>query len=114
MYRCEATSVAGFVQQLAVAYVRNGYWFYVQGTIPKRKSPDKQLQKENKALRGQLQDALAENAILRQKIDALAQRIFGKKSEQLDANQLEMLLSGMESQAKAPEKEEDSDEEPAL
>ena len=74
---------------------------------------DKQLQKENKTLRRQLQDALAENAILRQKIDALAQRIFGKKSEQLDANQLEMLLSGMESQAKAPDKEEDSDEESA-
>jgi hypothetical protein len=34
-----------------------------------------------KTLRRQLQDALAENIILRQKIDALAQRIFGKKSE---------------------------------
>ncbi len=38
-YRCEATSVAGFVQQLAVSYVRNGYWFYVTGRIPARKDP---------------------------------------------------------------------------
>jgi hypothetical protein len=38
-YRCEATSVAGFVQQLAVAYVGRGYWFYVTGEIPERKDP---------------------------------------------------------------------------
>lgn len=39
MYRCETTSIAGFIQQLAVSYVRNGYWFYVKGDIPKSKSP---------------------------------------------------------------------------
>ncbi len=33
-YRWVATSVAGFVQQLAVSYVGHGYWFYVQGQIP--------------------------------------------------------------------------------
>jgi hypothetical protein len=38
-YRCEATSVAGFVQQLAVAYVGRGYLFYVTGEIPERKDP---------------------------------------------------------------------------
>lgn len=38
-YRCEATSVAGFVQQLAVAYVGRGYVFYVTGEIPERKDP---------------------------------------------------------------------------
>jgi hypothetical protein len=45
-YRCEATSVAGFVQQLAVAYVGHGYFFYVTGEIPERKDPrviDKKL-----------------------------------------------------------------------
>jgi hypothetical protein len=36
-YRCVATSVAGFVQQLAVAYVTHGYYFYVTGVIPKHK-----------------------------------------------------------------------------
>ncbi len=39
MYRCEATSPEGFVQQLAVSYLRHGYWFYVRGTIPERKDP---------------------------------------------------------------------------
>jgi len=34
-----ATSVAGFVQQLAVAYVSNGYYFYATGTIPEGKDP---------------------------------------------------------------------------
>jgi len=39
VYSCEATSVAGFVQQLAVAYVAHGYYFYVTGRIPDRKDP---------------------------------------------------------------------------
>ncbi len=38
-YRCVATSVAGFVQQLAVAYVAHGYWFYVTGRVPEDKDP---------------------------------------------------------------------------
>lgn len=38
-YRCEATTVEGFVQQLAVSYLRNRYWFYVQGEIPDGKDP---------------------------------------------------------------------------
>lgn len=33
-YRCVATSVAGFIQQLAVSYFGHGYWFYVTGRIP--------------------------------------------------------------------------------
>jgi len=39
MYRCEATTVAGFVQQLAVGYVQHGHWFYVTGGVPERKDP---------------------------------------------------------------------------
>jgi hypothetical protein len=41
MYRSEATSVEGFVQQLAVSYLGNGYWFYVTGEIPEGKDPAK-------------------------------------------------------------------------
>ncbi len=37
MYRCEATTVEGFVQQLAVSYLGNGYYFYVTGWIPEGK-----------------------------------------------------------------------------
>src|SRR6185437_515968 len=39
MYRSEATSVEGFVQQLAVAYLGNGYWFYGVGEVPEGKDP---------------------------------------------------------------------------
>ena len=38
-YRCVTTSVEGFVQQLAVAYITHGYWFYVTGVIPEEKDP---------------------------------------------------------------------------
>lgn len=38
-YRCEATSVAGFIQPVAVAYLARGYWFYVAGRIPEQKDP---------------------------------------------------------------------------
>ncbi|MCC6678941.1 MAG: hypothetical protein IT436_17580 [Phycisphaerales bacterium] len=38
-YRCVATSLSGFVQQLAVSYLGHGYWFYVTGRIPDGKEP---------------------------------------------------------------------------
>jgi hypothetical protein len=38
-YRCEATSNPGFVQQVAVSYVSNGYFFYVAGSVPEGKDP---------------------------------------------------------------------------
>jgi hypothetical protein len=36
-YRTEATSVEGFVQQIACCYLRHGYWFYVTGMVPAHK-----------------------------------------------------------------------------
>ena len=39
MYHAEATSIAAFVQHLAVSYLANGYWFYVRGVIPGNKDP---------------------------------------------------------------------------
>ena len=38
-YRYEATSGSGFLQQLAVAYLGHGYWFYVSGHVPEDKDP---------------------------------------------------------------------------
>jgi hypothetical protein len=38
-YRCVATSIPGFVQQLASCYLSHGYWFYVFGYIPECKFP---------------------------------------------------------------------------
>lgn len=37
-YKYLCASENGFVQQLAVAYVNHGYWFYVTGTIPNNKN----------------------------------------------------------------------------
>lgn len=39
MYHCETHSVHGFIQQLAVSYLGNGYFFYVSGCIPEGKDP---------------------------------------------------------------------------
>ena len=38
-YRCSASSVEGFVQQLACSYLRHGYWYYVMGKVPDWKDP---------------------------------------------------------------------------
>jgi hypothetical protein len=38
-YRCEAPTIEGFVQQLAVSYVAHGYYFYVTGILPEGKDP---------------------------------------------------------------------------
>lgn len=63
------------------------------------------LQAELVALRAQnalLQEALAqsrqENQLLRQKLDALLRRVFGRRSERLDQAQLELLLGGLAEQ----------------
>jgi transposase len=50
-------------------------------------------------LQAALEQAQQENGLLRQKLDALARRLFGHKSEQLDAAQLQLLLSGLPPQA---------------
>lgn len=44
----------------------------------------------------ELEETRLENKLLRQKLDALARRYFGKKSELLSSAQLELLLSGLE------------------
>lgn len=38
-YRAVATTVQGFVQQIACAYLRHGYWFYVTGHVRSGKDP---------------------------------------------------------------------------
>jgi hypothetical protein len=39
IYRAEATTIEGFVQQLAVRYVNNGYRYYTSGLIREGKDP---------------------------------------------------------------------------
>ena len=50
-YRCVATSVAGFIQQLAVGYVARGYYFYVTGRIPDHKDPAHTDAEDHRAIR---------------------------------------------------------------
>jgi transposase len=50
---------------------------------------ERRLTEENSRL-------LEENRLLRQKVDLLIRQLFGRKSEKLDPNQLELLLSGLE------------------
>ena len=47
------------------------------------------------SLQQALEDARRENTLLRQKLDALARRYFGKQSEALDSAQLQLLLNGL-------------------
>jgi hypothetical protein len=39
-YRCQTTSLEGFVQQLASNILPHGYWFYVTGHVPEGKDPE--------------------------------------------------------------------------
>jgi transposase len=55
----------------------------------------RELREQVALLQEALEQSRRENTILRQKLDALARRFFGKKSEQLNAAQLELLLSGL-------------------
>jgi transposase len=57
------------------------------------------LTQHNASLQQALEASRIENTLLRQKLDALARRVFGKKSEQLDAAQLQLLLNGLSEQA---------------
>lgn len=53
------------------------------------------LQQQVASLQQALEESRRENTLLRQKLDALIRRYFGKQSEQLDAAQLQLLLSGL-------------------
>lgn len=54
------------------------------------------LREENATLRQQLAQSQREAVLLRLKLDALARRYFGKRSEQLNSAQLELLMVGLE------------------
>src|SRR5271168_1374820 len=64
------------------------------------------LQQQVASLQQALDLSRRENTVLRQKLDALARRFFGKKSEQLNAAQLELLLQGLSEDVVSEEKEE--------
>ena len=53
------------------------------------------LQQQVASLQQSLEESRRELTWWRQKFDALARRLFGQKSEQLDAAQLQLLLAGL-------------------
>jgi len=73
----------------------------------------RQLSEQVAVLQEALEQSRQENRILRQKLDALARRFFGKKSEQLNAAQLELLLSGLSEGPEETPAEEDPPVRPA-
>lgn len=66
-------------------------------------SHEAELRTELHRVSQQLAEARRENALLREKIEALIRRLFGAKSEQLDPAQLLLLLQGLDEPGKAPE-----------
>ena len=76
-----------------------------QQTLAQTQQALEQTRQANEALR-------QENTVLRQKLDALARRFFGKKSEQLSAAQLELLLQGLTEES--AESDAAPDEPPAI
>ena len=58
----------------------------------------KQLLKENQELREENARLRQEIALLRQKMDLLIRRVFGRSSEKLDANQLDLFLMAAENE----------------
>ena len=58
----------------------------------------KQLLKENQELREENARLRQEIELLRQKMDLLIRRVFGRSSEKLDANQLDLFLMAPENE----------------
>ena len=58
----------------------------------------KQLLKENQELREENARLRQEVELLRQKMDLLIRRVFGRSSEKLDANQLDLFLMAPENE----------------
>lgn len=64
--------------------------------IAEREAQLAAAQVEQQSLRAEFARLLQENDFLRQKLDALARQLFGKKSEQLDPAQLQLLFQELE------------------
>ncbi len=67
-YRCVATSPEGLVQQVAVSYLRHGYWFYVSGRI----KPDKNTESIDRKLIDKYDIAISERERCRRKRRGIA------------------------------------------
>ena len=71
--------------------------------MPEATPREKELSEELTRATAELSTARTEIKLLREKIDALIQRLFGAQSEKLDAGQLLLMLQGIDAPGKAPE-----------
>ena len=83
------------LNSLEGAAIRSSTLMIVTGLPP----PIAGLREQLTVAQQELPAARLEIARRRQKLDALARRYFGKKSEQLSGDQLELLMSGLEESA---------------
>ena len=67
-------------------------------TVPAAPTPN-----NDAVLRERIEALEKENKLLREKLDALARRMFGARSEQLDAAQLQLMLQGLDAPGKSPD-----------
>ncbi|OYW28589.1 MAG: hypothetical protein B7Z47_05670 [Chthoniobacter sp. 12-60-6] len=61
---------------------------------------EQRLTQDNESLRVRLEAVVLENKLLREKVDLLVRKVFGRSSEALDDNQLMLLLQGEDQSAK--------------
>jgi transposase len=78
----------------------------LRGQFVLLKSTLEETQAALKLTQQALEESQRENKVLRQKLDVLARRFFGRKSEQISDAQLELLLSGLAEEQSAEEEEE--------
>jgi len=74
----------------------------MQGALAKLEKQNAQLRIENESLRAQIASLQHDLADMKGKLQHVLQQMFGKKTEQLDPRQLELLLSGLKAQETPP------------
>ena len=87
-YQCVATSVAGFVQQLACNYLPHGYWFYVTGHMPEKKDP----RAVDEKLLGKYDIALSRQSRARRKLAGYANLHYLRHGRAFPAKQKPVLV----------------------
>jgi transposase len=71
--------------------------------MPEATPRETELSEELARATGELASARMENKLLREKVDALIQRLFGAQSEKVDRAQLLLMLQGWDDRPKSPE-----------
>ena len=74
-----------------------------RSSVPDPASRETELSEQLARAAAQLVELQGENKLLREKIDALIQRLYGAQSEKIDPGQLLLMLQGLDAPGKGPE-----------